>query len=157
MPKFGVPILNMAVTTTLKGAIALTTVAGARAEIIESMSFGAGTSAPADVQIALIHSFSDGGGLAAGTATVPEKFDQNSALSIFTTTLVDTELSSEPTTLTTLPCLTYAHNQRGGFRWAVPRGEGFILSFDHTFEDFVMQTDADANGNINPSIHWWEA
>ena len=157
MAKFGVSELAMATTTTKKGAIAMTTATGYQAEIIEVISTGSGTSAPADVQHSCVVEFSTGTVLAAGSAVTPAKFSQNSNVSKFTSTEIDTILTTEGEALQTPAPVSFGFNQRGGMRWAVPRGEGVILAFDHANEDLVMSQDSNANGNVDASIHWWEA
>jgi len=173
MAKFNVTTLNMATTTTKKGGIGMITAAGYQAEIIEVIGNGSGTSAPADVQHnnllefstgapadvqhSCVVEFSTGTVLAAGSAVTPAKFSQNSNVSKFTSTEIDTILTTEGEALQTPAPVSFGFNQRGGMRWAVPRGEGVILAFDHANEDLVMSQDSNANGNVDASIHWWEA
>jgi len=158
MPKFSIRTPAMATTTTKKGGIGFITITKARAEIIEVLGNGSGTTAPADVQHSNLLEFSTGTVQMAGAAATPAKFDQNSAVSIFTSSEIDLVATTEPETLQTPGPVTLGYNQRGGLRWAVPRGEGVILTFDTpTNEDMALSTDSNAAGNVDLEIHWWEA
>ena len=157
MAKFNVTTLNMATTTTKKGGIGMITAAGYQAEIIEVIGNGSGTSAPADVQHNNLLEFSTGTVSMAGATQTPGKFNQNSAVSKFTSSEIDVVATTEPEALQTPGPVTLGYNQRGGLRWAVPKGEGVVLSFDHANEDIALSTDSNANGNVDLQIHWWEA
>jgi len=158
MPKFSIQTQDMAVTTTKKAGIGFITITKARAEIIEVKGNGGGTTAPKDAQHTNLLEFSTGTVQMIGAAATPAKFDQNSAVSVFTSTEIDLIATTEPETLQTPGPVSLGYNQRGGLRWAVPRGEGVVLTFDTpTNEDMALSTDSDTTGNVDLEIHWWES
>lgn len=153
MPKFGAGISDRTTATSVDGCIAWTTAAGDWAEFVELMMTGSGITAAADTQHRATFDFSEGTTEAIGTAQTPMKFNQNSAAASLTT---EVTITTEQATIQTPPAVEFAFNQRGGMRWAVPRGEGIILAFDHANEDASWRVISSAAGKVNASSHWWE-
>ncbi len=153
MPKFGAGISDLTTATSVDGAIAWTTAAGERGEFIELIGTGSGVTAAADTQHRATFDFSDGGTLAIGTGQTPMKFNQNSAVAKLET---EVTITTEQATIQTPPAVDFSFNQRGGMRWAVPRGEGVFLEFDNANEDASFRVISSAIGKVSMSAHWWE-
>src|SRR5262245_8137853 len=122
MAKYGAYFDNYTVSANPKSGLALhTDAAGELAEIIEIIATGSGTTAPADVQFTCRFVRATNATPGTSTAQTPEPFDGKSAASY---TTCGVEFSVEPGALASVYPILFGHNQRGGMRWGVPRGEG---------------------------------
>ena len=153
MPKFAAAVQGMATSTSVKGALAWTTAVLEDMEIIELIMTGAGATAAADTQHQADLSLSSGTTEAIGTGITATKFDERSAVSKMT---VEHSLSTEQAVLIAPPLVAFGFNQRGGMRWAVPRGEGVWVRGNDTNEDISFRVDSTAVGAIDACSHWWE-
>lgn len=153
MPKFGVAVQDMTTGTAVKGALAWTTAVLEDAEIIELIMTGSGTTAAADTQHQADLSLSSGTTEAVGTGITPTKFDERSAVAKLT---VEHTLTTEQAVLITPPVVAFGFNQRGGMRWAVPRGEGVWVRGNDTNEDIAFRVDSTAAGKVDACAHFWE-
>jgi len=153
MAKFSAAVNDQTTATSVDGCIAWTTAANEFGEFVELMMTGSGITGAADTMHTATFDFSDGGTLAAGSAMTPVQWDQNSAAALIET---ETTITTEQATIITPPVVTYGFNQRGGMRWAVPRGEGVYLNGNVTNEDASWRCVSSAAGKVNASAHWWE-
>lgn len=153
MAKFAANIGSMTTAATVDGAIGWTTAVTERGEFVEFIMTGSGSDAAADTQHTATVDFSEGTGAIAGTAQTAQLFDQGSAVG---TLEVEVTILTEGTTIQTPSVLMFGFNQRGGMRWAVPRGEGVWLSGDEANEDLEFRVVSSAAGLIDATAHWWE-
>lgn len=153
MPKFGGGISDMTTAASVDGAMGWTSVAGESGEFVEFIMTGSGITAAADTQHRATVDYSEGTGSIAGTAQTAQKFDQNSAVGKLE---LEVTILTEGTTIQTPPAVDFGFNQRGGMRWAVPRGEGVYLTFDNANEDLEFRAISSAAGKISASANWWE-
>ena len=123
MPKFGVDAVAFtSPITTADTAISITMGAAARAEVVELIMTGSGTTAAADTQHRASSRFCDFSTAGTpGASPTPELFDSGVAAAA---AAADTAYTAEPTNINTVSHVAFGFNQRGGMRWAVPRGEG---------------------------------
>jgi len=154
MPKFAANIGSMTTANTVDGAIGWSTVAGEAGEFVEFIMTGSGTDAAADTQHSATVDFSDGVSAdIAGTAQVASQFDYRSAAG---TLEVEVTILTEGAAIIAPSVILFGFNQRGGMRWAVPKGEGVMLSGDEANEDLEFRVISSAAGLIDATSHWWE-
>jgi len=153
MPKFAANIGSMTTAATVDGAIGWTTDPGDAAEFVEFIMTGSGTDAAADTQHTATVDFSEGTTEVVGTAQTPIPFDMRSAVS---TLVAEVTVTTEGATIQTPSVVLFGFNQRGGMRWAVPKGEGVMLSGDEANEDLEFRVVSSAAGLIDATSHWWE-
>lgn len=155
MNKFGVDATAFTSPTGVADtAISITMGAAEVAEIVELMMSGSGTTAPADVAHHAGGSFCDF--TTAGTpgaSPVPEAF--NSAIAVAGAE-ADIEYTAEPTNINVVQPVSFGFNQRGGYRWSVPQGEGIRVIGGATEDGFVWTVVSSAAGAIDAAMHWWE-
>lgn len=141
-------------TTTDDTAISITMGSSERAEIVELMMTGSGTTAAADTQHrahGVYCDFTTAGTV--GSSPTPEVLTQGSAAA---GAEADINYTAEPTNLNTVAAVSFGFNQRGGMRWAVPRGEGVIVQGGLTEDGFCWQVVSSAAGKVDSLMHWWE-
>ncbi len=157
MGKYAASVGDATTSTTIGAMIAFTTVADQQAEFVEMSMTGSGITAAADTQHSATWDFTDGGTPATDTAQTPIAFNQLSNVSKFTSVVCNVApITAEPATIIAPPPVRYGFNQRGGMRWAVPRGEGVFLDNAHANEDGAFRVDSVAAGKIDTHVHWWE-
>ena len=118
---------------------------------------GAGSVAPADIQhICELRGLTGttAGTLTAVTAGVDQRFRGGSAN--FRST-VGVNASAEPTTYAGQSVIAFGFNQRGGDRWAVPQGEGYMYQNADTNLNAGIRVISSSAGNIDGDVHFWEA
>jgi hypothetical protein len=157
MPKFGVnfgtSVAAFATATTAKTAIRLAPAAKRKVEIVEVRMTGAGTVAPADVQHLCQLVPLSGAGAGTLTAKTIEPMDQGGAAFAAT---VGVNATAEPTAYSAVGPVTFGFNQRGGDRWAVPRGEGFQHDNADTQLNSGVTVTSSVAGAIDGDLHFWE-
>lgn len=155
MGKYSVDARNfLTPTTPADTAISITMGAAERAEIVELIMTGAGETAAADTQhtaLGVFCDFSTAG--TPGSSPTPELLTQGTAVA---GAEADTAYTAEPTNLNTVAAVTFGFNQRGGMRWAVPRGEGVVSQGGLTEDGFCWQVVSIAAGRVDAMMHWWE-
>jgi hypothetical protein len=155
MGKYSVETESFATTTGDTVCISVNAdTAGDSGECVEAIMTGSNAAA-ADIQHRATLTRSDATVIAAGgTAATPEPFNPKSAASGMT--VQEGTLNTEPT-VKGVPNVAFGFNQRGGMRWAVPRGEGvFFANEDANDETLNLTVDSSAVGGIDGNIHWWE-
>lgn len=155
MSKYGVFFNAYTTTTTATSAIGLdANASGEEGEIIELLMTGAGSAAAADRQhrAQLVMCTYASAGIW-GTTPTPEPFHQGSAAAEVLATI---EATTEPGVVGTVFPVLYGFNQRGGMRWAVPRGEGIVIRQADTERGVAWQVLSDAAGSVDGHSHWWE-
>ena len=157
MGKYGVTFDNFstAAGNAYKTAVSLLADGtGETCEIIELIMTGAGIAAAADRQHTARVVKADPTGNGTGTAFTPEPFDEISNAARIAATV---EFSAEPAAvLGTVYPLLWGFNQRGGMRWAVPRGEGLVIHNANTENAVFFGVLSDAAGAVDGAVHFWE-
>ena len=154
MGKYGVHFNAFATTTAAKSAVGLhANASGEESEIVELIMTGSGSAAAADRQHRAQVAFCTFGTAGTGSTTTAEPFHQGSAAADILSSI---EFSAEPTTVDSVFPLMWGFNQRGGMRWGVPRGEGFVIRNGDTTPGLVFQVLSDAAGEVDGSCHWHE-
>ena len=87
------------------------------------------------------------------TDTTPTKFDEASAAATLLATILYT---AQPTVIDTVHDVMFGFNQRGGMRWAVPKGDGIFVNGDETKLAYIWQVISSAAGKVDANMHWWE-
>ena len=154
MGKYGIHALDHTTANgTIYPAIGLVAAAGERGEVVELSMYGSGTTAPADRQHTATAAKMDGTGAGTKTDTTPEKFEEASAAATLLSSILYTAV---PTNVNVVYPIAFGFNQRGGMRWAVPRGEGMFINGDETELAIAWQVESDAAGKVDANAHWWE-
>lgn len=153
MPKYGVVFDAFATTTSFTTAAQLNpNASGERGEVVELIMTGSGSAAAADRQHRAALSFCTFATTGAGQTPTPEPFSQGSAAADI---LAAVEMTTEATVVATA-FIQWGFNQRGGMRWAVPRGEGVEINNADSEPGVVFRVLSDAAGSVDGHIHWWE-
>jgi len=134
-------------------ACAIVMAAGEAAEIVEMIMSGSGVTAAADTQHDARGTHSTNAGAGTSTAQTANLWDDRSAASNAVGSVLYTAV---PTTVDTVHDVTFGFNQRGGMRWAVPRGEGIRVNGDDAKLAYRWSVLSVAAGKVNGNIHWWE-
>jgi hypothetical protein len=153
MGKYGVDAKDHTTSTALLGAIGLVGAAGERAEVVELIMTGSGVTAAADTQHSARAAKLDGTTAGTKTDATPEKFNEASAVA---TLLASTLYTVQPTNVNTVYPVLFGFNQRGGMRWAVPKGEGIEVNGDESENALIWQVISSAAGKVDANAHWWE-
>ena len=154
MAKFWTGFSGFATTTSNQTAMKIIGAASKSLECVEVAGYGAGATAPADVE----HNFNAGflsnaGAGTAGVSPTPEPLYQGSAVSGLT---AGTKYSAEPTTYNTNVFTLFSFNQRGGMRWGVTRGEGYQTQGALTGLSFGVRVISSVAGAVDGNCFWWE-
>ena len=153
MGKFSLDAKDHTTSTGLLTACSIVYAAGEAGEVVELMMTGSGVTAPADVQHDARGSHSTNATAGTSTAQTPNQFDDRSAASTATGAVLFT---AQPTVLDTVHDVAFGFNQRGGMRWAVPRGEGVKVNGDDAKLAYRWSVISSTAGKVNGSMHWWE-
>lgn len=156
MAKYGASFAAFATTTSILTALKLVTVTKVPVEIIEVAGFGSGTVAPADIQheMTLAAVSAAGAGTGAASPPTPEPMGANKLVAASSSFLW--KMTAEPTTYATVFPVLISFNQRGGMRWAVPRGEGVGDVFENTQMHQGWRVRSSAVGTVDGYMHFWE-
>ena len=155
MGKYGVDFSNFTTPTgTADTALAIVAATGEESEIVELVMTGSGTTAAADRQHRAAGFFYDGATAGTvGSSPTPELFDQRSNAADMTASI---EFTAEPTNINTVAPVAFGFNQRGGMRWAVPRGEGIKVRGDDTEDNFAFTVVSDGAGAVDGYANFHE-
>lgn len=158
MPKYGFSAPAYTTTTGLTTVLYLhANAAGEKAEIVECIMTGSGTTAAADTQhrAQALHSTGATAGTA-GSTPVPQQFG-GSGSSVAANCLAGAAYSAEPTVYSTaISPLIFGFNQRGGMRYAVPQGEGLSINNAFTEKALGWRVISSVAGVIDATVHFWE-
>lgn len=153
MAGFYITFGSFATTTAVKTAMKAIGAAAKQFEVLEVAMYGDGVTAPADIQHSCLVGFlSNAGAGTAGASPTPAKRGQGSNVSGIT---AGTKYSAEPTTYAANDFL-FAFNQRGGQRWAVPPGQGFMTDGAQTNLSFGALVQSSAVGAVQGDMFWNE-
>jgi len=152
--KYSLSAEDHTTAAALLGAAGVIFAAGEGGEIVELMMTGSGSTAAADTQHRASGAKSTNAGAGTSTAQTPALFNPRSAASTATGAV---KYTVQPTVLDTVYEVMYGFNQRGGMRWAVPRGEGIHVNGDEAKLAYLWQVFSSAAGKVDANIHWWEA
>ena len=153
MPKFSVDAKDHTTTTGLLPACAITYAAGEAGEIVEMIMTGSGITSAADTQHSARSAHSTATAAGTSTAQTPNQFDDRSAASTATGAVLFTVVQSA---IDIVHDVSFGFNQRGGMRWAVPRGEGVHVNGDDAKLAFVWDVISTVAGRVDVSMYWWE-
>lgn len=154
MPKYGITTNDMTTSTTISTALGIfANATGEKAEIVELIMTGSGTTAAADTQHRATATHCTFGATGVSTSLTPEPFIDQSLAANCT---CGGAYSTEPTTYSGQPHLVFGFNQRGGMRWAVPQGEGILVQNGGTDKGLGWRTTSSAAGKIDAALHFWE-
>lgn len=155
MPKFGASFASFATTTGVLTALKLVTVTKIPVEVVELAGFGGGLVAPADIQHSMTAApvSAAGAGTGAASPPTPEPMGANktAAASSFLW-----KMTAEPTTYGSVFPILISFNQRGGMRWAVPKGEGYGNVFENTSMHIGFRVQSSAVGTVDGYLQFWE-
>lgn len=158
MPKYGMSAPAYTTTTSLTTVLYLhANAAGEKAEIVECIMTGSGSTAAADTMHRAqgLHSTAGTAGTA-GSTPVPQPFG-GSGSALAANCLAGAAYSAEPTTYSTaVSPLIFGFNQRGGMRFAVPQGEGVPINNAFTEKAFGWRVISSAAGAVDATVHFWE-
>jgi len=158
MPKYAMQYVSFVTTTAKKsilGQYLLTDITFA-SEVIEVCVTGAGSVAAADIQHECELVGFTGGATGASTTFTPGKFNFAAPAAIGNH---GCNYSTEPTTITTANSghpVSFGINQRGGYAWRVPQGEGVKYSFSGTEKLWSVQVLSSAAGTVTGYVHFWQ-
>ena len=154
MGKYAVNASNFTTTTSQKTAIQLIGATGKSAEVVEAIMTGSGLAAPADIahQAKLVTCTAATAGTP-GSSPTPEVMRQGGRAANLTAGI---NYTAEPTVLGTVSPVQFGFNQRGGMRWAVPRGEGERIQGDLTVKALAWTVISQAAGAVDSNLQWWE-
>lgn len=156
MPKYSVDATGFTTPTGTADTAVLVRADGAGddAEIVELLMSGSGVTAAADTQHRAACYFNDGTTTGtAGSNPTPELWQQTAQAA---RCLAGIKYTVEPTAINTVATVLFGFNQRGGLRWAVPRGEGIRIHNADTEDAIVWTVVSSAAGAIDAHVHWWE-
>lgn len=156
MPKYSVAAaaFTSPITTADTAILVRADGAGDEAEIVELLMTGSGTTTAADTQHRAAAYFNDGVSTGtAGSNPTPEAFQQTAQAA---RCLAGIAYTAEPTAINTVALVQFGFNQRGGMRWAVPRGEGIRIHNADTEDAIVWTVVSSAAGVVDAMVHFWE-
>ncbi len=153
MGKFGIDAKDHTTSTGLLTACSIVYAPGSKGELLEMILTGSGVTAAADTQHDARGAHSTNAGAGTSTAQTPTQFHQASAASTATGAVLFT---AQPTVIDTVHEVAFGFNQRGGMRWAVPRGEGIDVDGDESKLAYRWQVISSAAGKVTGNIQWWE-
>lgn len=154
MGKFGAHAQDhVTANGTIYPAIGLVAAAGERGEVVELIMTGGGVVAAADTQHTAMAARMDGNAAGTKTDQTPEQFEEASAVA---TLLASTLYTAVPTNVELVYLVNFGFNQRGGMRWAVPKGEGININGDETELALAWQVESSVAGRVDANAHWWE-
>ena len=151
--KFGVNFANYTTSTARKTCAKVVPAANKPCEFIEFALTGAGQTTAADTQHEGGVTALTNAGAGTGVSATPNPFQQTGAVSASTCLVTHT---TEPTTYTTISPIYFGFNQRGGMRWAVPKGEGVLISQGDTNLAIGLNILSAAAGAASGYLNWWE-
>ena len=155
MAKFGCSFGDFATTTSVITMLKLVSATKAPVEIVEAAMYGGGVTAPADIQHTATLAAVTAAGAGTGTASPPTPEPFGNKLDTAASSIL-WKMTAEPTTYATVFPVLFAFNQRGGMRWAVPRGEGYSNQFENTQMHTGLRCQSSAAGMVAGHLHWWE-
>lgn len=155
MPKYGASFGDFPTTISVITMLKLVTATKAPVEVVEAAMYGGGTTAAADIQHAATLAAVSAAGAGTGTASPPTPEPFGNKLQAAASSIL-WKMTAEPTTYATVFPVLSAFNQRGGMRWAVPRGEGYVDQFENTQMHVGWRAQSSAAGAVTGHLHWWE-
>ena len=154
MGKYGAHFREFATTTTAKTALTMVPAStNILCEVVEAIMTGAGATAPTDVQ----HEarLAKTTVATAGTATTVTAEPMDDAANA-ARTITKTNYSAEGTVVRSVFPVVFGFNQRGGMRWAVPRGEGVFVYQPLTNKGLAFLVISSVAGAVSGSATFWE-
>lgn len=153
MAKYSLSAIDHTTATALLQACQITAAATEEAEVIEMTATGSGITAAADTMHTMRGTRNVNGTAGTSTGQTPVEWNENGPAALMAGTVLYTVITA---VLDTVHEVMYGFNQRGGMRWAVPRGEGIRVNGDQTKLAYNMGIISSAAGKIDANMHWWE-
>jgi len=153
MGKFSISGIDHTTATALLQVCQTTAAAAEEGEIVEMMATGSGITAAADTQHTMRGTRNVNGTAGTSTAQTAVEWNENGNVAKLAGTVNYTVITA---VLDTIHEVMFGFNQRGGMRWAVPRGEGVRVNGDQTKLAYNMGIISSAAGRIDGNMHWWE-
>lgn len=155
MARFSLTFPAFSTTTSSKTAMTIhADAAGEEAEIQELLMTGSGSTSPADTAHRATVQRLDASSAGTGTSQTPVKLDARSGAATLAGTV---NYSAEPTAYLLVEALTFGFNQRGGMRWAVPKGQGILISNAVGGVKGGVKAISSAAGAVDATLIWEEA
>ena len=153
MAKYALSTISFASPTTTADTAISIECDSAPAEVVELIMTGSGTDAAADTQHTADARYCDFASTGTATSTTPEPMASHVAAAAANGDIVYT---AEATNINAVGVVTFGFNQRGGMRWAVPRGDGVVVVNALTEDGLVWTVVAQAAGAVDATMQWWE-
>jgi hypothetical protein len=155
MARFSLTFPGFSTSTSYKTVITADADAtGEEFEVQELIMTGAGATAPADTAHRAALQRLDATGAGTGTAQTPARFDPlMGGASLLAGTV---NYTSEPTTYQAVEVVLFGFNQRGGMRWAVPKGQGIKVSNTTGGRKAGVRVISSAAGTVDTTLVWEE-
>jgi len=155
MGKFGLSAIDhtTAASQAILPAINADFAAGEEGEIVEIIATGGGTTGAADTEHIMRGTRSTNATAGTSTAQTAQQFNLNGNAAQAAGAVLYTVI---PAVLDTIHEVMFGFNQRGGMRWAVPRGEGVDMDGDQSKGSYAVSLASSAAGKVDANMHWWE-
>jgi len=153
MGKFAISGIDHTTATALLQVCQATAAAAEEGEVVEMMATGSGITAAADTQHTMRGTRNVNGTAGTSTAQTAVEWNENGNVAKLAGTVNYTVITA---VLDTIHEVMFGFNQRGGMRWAVPRGEGIRVNGDQTKLAYNMGIISSAAGKVDGNMHWWE-
>jgi len=153
MSKYSLDAKDHTTATALLPACSIVHAAGEASEIVEMIMTGSGVTGAADTQHSARGEHSTNSTAGTSTAQTANQFDDRSGASTAVGAVLFTVI---PAVLDTVHDVAFGFNQRGGMRWAVPRGEGIHVNGDDAKLAYRWDVLSSAAGRVDANMHWWE-
>jgi len=153
MGKYSVSGINHITTTGILPVCGCVAGANEEGEIVEMIATGSGVQGAADTQHTMRGTRLVNGTPGVFTSPTPTEWNEKGNVAQLAGTSLYTTI---PAVLDTVHEVMFGFNQRGGMRWAVPRGEGVIVNGDETKVAYVMTIISSVAGRVDGNLHWWE-
>lgn len=156
MPRFSLTFEDFTTSTAFKTILLINADGtGERAEVQEVIVTGSGMTAPADTAHTACLQRLDTTGAGTGTSQTPEEMDPQGAAAAVAGVV---NYSAEPTTYQGNPVVRMGFNQKGGMRWAVPRGFGVLIhNAVAAASKAAVKIKSSAAGKVEATMIWEEA
>jgi len=152
--KYGITTLSFASPiTTADTALSIEAAPNEHAEVVECLMTGSGTDAAADTPHTAHLRRLDFATAGTTTSIVPMFVSKGTGVALMSANEIFT---AEPTTFEAVEIVAFGFNQRGGMRWAVPRGEGAECAGGLLEDGLAWGVVAQAAGFVDATIQWWE-
>ena len=154
MGKYSVHFAAFSTTTSIKTAATLVPAAtNLMCELVEAIMTGDGSTTPTDIQHQASVAKTTVAGAGVSTTVTAEPLDDASNAA---RTISKVKYSTEGSVIGSVYPVNFGFNQRGGMRWAVPRGEGIYAYQPLTNKGLAFLVLSSTAGVVEGSVQWFE-